>query len=443
MKEESVFEQFIREKVENLRLHPSEHVWNAVRHSLNEHYTPRFHTMLILFWGIIFLNIYLPIGRMPSIRYLTNAEISSYFFNNLNPGHQAETKDYKKLPENQKQTKSAKKDIASFTNPIFNTAKIQNTDAPLTEIIKKDSSLRAIDFSREIVGIHDAKVAVGKRFNQINLAGGRSNLINNSDASVSEITPHDSEVKNENDQRFIDKLKQKLKLTDKRNGLQFYFTPSVSYRILYIDNKPYFRNNGRDPESSVSHYPATGLEAGVAIVHSLSKRWRFKGGLQMNFSRYNINASKSTTELVYVSLSQNSGFERNTNIRNGGGILPKKLMNENLQISLPVGMEFMATGNEKISLNFAGTIQPSISLYAGGYMVTANYKNYISADNIFRHYNIQTGIECFVKTNLGLIDLQVGPQLRYQLLSNTLGSYPIKEHLFDYGIKIGVVKKIQ
>jgi hypothetical protein len=443
MKEESVFEQFIREKVENLRLHPSEHVWNAVRHSLNEHYTPRFHKLLILFWGVLFLNIYLPVGRMPSIRYLTDAEISSYFFNNLNPGHQAALKGYKKISENQKQIKSAKKDIASFTNPIFNTAEIQNTAVPLTEIIKKDSSLRAIDFSRETVGIDDAKVNIGGKLNQMRFTGGKSDMINNSDPSFSKIIPYDSEVKNEKDQKFIDKLKQKLKLTDKNNGLQFYFTPSVSYRILYIDNKPYFRNNGRDPESSVSHYPATGLEAGVAIVRSLSKRWRFKGGLQMNFSRYNINASKSNTELVYVSLSQNSGFERNTNIRNGGGILPKKLMNENLQISLPVGMEFMATGNEKLSLNFAGTIQPSISLYAGGYMVTTNYKNYISAENIFRHYNIQTGIECFVKTNLGLIDLQVGPQIRYQLLSNTLGSYPIKEHLIDYGIKIGIVKKIQ
>ena len=106
-------------------------------------------------------------------------------------------------------------------------------------------------------------------------------------------------------------------------------------------------------------------------------------------------------------------------------------------------MEFMASGNEKLSLNIAGTIQPSFSLYAGGYMVTTNYKNYIAADNLFRRYNIQTGVELFVKTHIGTIDLQAGPQIRYQVLSNTIGQYPIREHLVDYGFKLGIVKKIQ
>jgi len=52
-------------------------------------------------------------------------------------------------------------------------------------------------------------------------------------------------------------------------------------------------------------------------------------------------------------------------------------------------------------------------------------------------------MELFVKTNIGMLDLQAGPQLRYQILSNTIGAYPVKEHLIDYGFKIGIVKKIQ
>jgi hypothetical protein len=91
----------------------------------------------------------------------------------------------------------------------------------------------------------------------------------------------------------------------------------------------------------------------------------------------------------------------------------------------------------------AATIQPSFSIYAGGYMITTNYKNYINADHLFRRYNIQTGVEVFAKAKLDILDIQIGPQIRYQVLSNTIGSYPIQEHLIDYGFKIGIIKKIE
>ncbi len=418
MKEESVFEQFIREKVEKIRLHPSEHVWNTVLNTLNETYTPRFHTLLIFFWGIIFLNISIPLGEMLPGKYAPRTDFTSSAVQANN-----------RMPQ-----LSADKGYPATNHTI------------IQEVKENDQEL---SFICEPALIH--KQFIAKRDSYISQAAfffPDHNPANN-------LTPHQINVRNpistavhsanqyENDKKFLDKLKQKLKLSDTKGGIQFYFTPSVSYRVLYIDNEPYFKNNGKDPESSVSHYPSTGLEAGVAILRKVSKRWSFRAGIQLNFSRYNINATKTAPELIYVGLSQNTGFERNTNIRNGGGFLPKQLMNENLQICLPVGMEYMAIGNDKLSFNIAGTLQPGMSLHAGGYMVTTNYKNYIPADNIFRRYNIQTGIECFVKTNLGLIDLQAGPQLRYQLLSNTMGSYPIKEHLIDYGFKIGIIKKIQ
>ena len=418
MKEESVFEQFIREKVENIRLRPSEHVWNTVLNSISEKYTPLFHPLQILFWGIIFLNIYIPLGEMPAIRYTPPQELSS------SAAAAGERRLYKK------------------TNAEL--ATIYRTMVP--EIKENDQELSYGSRSPlfQSVYIKERKPTVPHLSSFIMEPGPSKNLLLQPvsvTGMVSATVPLADKIDKE--KKLIDRLKEKLNLSDPRNGLQFYFTPSVSYRILYIDNKPYFKNNGKGLESSVSHYPSTGLEAGVALLRTVSKRWRIKGGIQMNFSRYNINATKSAPELVYVSLSQNSGFERNTNIRNGNGLLPKKLMNENLQVSLPVGVEFMAAGNDKLSFNVGGTLQPSVSLYAGGYMVTTNYKNYIPAENIFRRYNLQTGIECFIKTNLGLIDLQAGPQVRYQLLSNTLGSYPIREHLIDYGFKIGIVKKIQ
>jgi hypothetical protein len=37
----------------------------------------------------------------------------------------------------------------------------------------------------------------------------------------------------------------------------------------------------------------------------------------------------------------------------------------------------------------------------------------------------------------------MGPQMRYQLLSSYKEDYPIREHLVDYGFKIGIQKTLK
>ncbi|MFN9710584.1 MAG: hypothetical protein ACK55K_04165 [Bacteroidota bacterium] len=408
MKEDFLFEEKLKERADKFRMHPSEKVWTHVQASLRSDRITYSRYILILVWTSVFMNICFSLKEM----------------NNF-PAPKTYNKSITREGEGEKDIINAKRKLA---HKEYSKGKIiTHIDLPVKEIVVQ-----------ETIQKKNTSYLSAIKKPEINSALFYSRKLNK---TGSEITARAESVNK--DYKLMDKLKEKIKKISYNKSIQFYFTPSLSYRVLYIDNRPYFRNNGAGIESSVSHYPATGLETGVSLLKPITKRWILKTGLQLNFSRYNINASKTTSELVYVTLSQNNGFERNTNIRNGGGLLPKKLMNENLQISLPIGMEFMAAGNEKLSLNISGTIQPSISLYAGGYMVTTNFKNYIPADNLFRRYNVQTGIELFVKTNIGMIDLQAGPQVRYQALSNTIGEYPIREHLIDYGFKVGVVKKIQ
>jgi hypothetical protein len=49
----------------------------------------------------------------------------------------------------------------------------------------------------------------------------------------------------------------------------------------------------------------------------------------------------------------------------------------------------------------------------------------------------------FISYKTGDLKWQVGPQLRYQLMSSFVKEYPIREHLFEYGITIGVAKTIR
>jgi hypothetical protein len=55
-----------------------------------------------------------------------------------------------------------------------------------------------------------------------------------------------------------------------------------------------------------------------------------------------------------------------------------------------------------------------------------------------RKWNVNTSFETFVAYSTGKMNWQVGPQVRYQLLSSFVTEYPVKEHLFDFGLKIGV-----
>ena len=53
-------------------------------------------------------------------------------------------------------------------------------------------------------------------------------------------------------------------------------------------------------------------------------------------------------------------------------------------------------------------------------------------------WNVNTAVETFVNYSTGRISWQVGPQVRYQLLSSFIDKYPVKENLFDFGLKIGL-----
>lgn len=93
--------------------------------------------------------------------------------------------------------------------------------------------------------------------------------------------------------------------------------------------------------------------------------------------------------------------------------------------------------------NVSSTLQPTYLIAGTGYMLTNDYKNYIKAPEFLKSFNINYGFETFVRVKSKNSEFQLGPQLRYQLLSNAKESYPIKEHLIDYGIKFGFIKNLR
>jgi hypothetical protein len=77
------------------------------------------------------------------------------------------------------------------------------------------------------------------------------------------------------------------------------------------------------------------------------------------------------------------------------------------------------------------------------YLLSTNLRNYAKVPSLYRDFHINTAIEAFLSINMGSYKWNIGPQIRYQLLSSYKQNYPIKEHLYDYGFKVGVTKTLR
>ena len=249
-----------------------------------------------------------------------------------------------------------------------------------------------------------------------------------------------------------------IKLTTKKKSpynLQFYFSPTVSYRRL-ADNKfnnsinqqnlP-FASRTSNIDRYVEHNPSVGAELGSNVLLAAGKNFTVKTGLQLNYSRYSIKAYKFYFEKASIALNSVSSpgdtLTSYTSFRNFGGYSPEQLQNQYLQVSMPIGAELKLLGNKNLRFSIAGTVQPSYLLFNDTYLLSTDYVNYAKQPSLVRKWNVHTSVEAFVSYRLGGVTWQFGPQFRYQLLSSYTDRYPIKEYLMEYGVKVGISKTLR
>jgi hypothetical protein len=239
----------------------------------------------------------------------------------------------------------------------------------------------------------------------------------------------------------------------KKVSFQFYFTPTVSYRKL-SENKSYLHSQQvansanytiasmYNVNNIVTHKPDMGFELGMAAKYPVSSRVKLRAGVQFNMNRYDIKAYSASTSLATIRLNDrsNRGDSLNTltNYSNLNGYSSNWLENLNFQLSAPIGVEVKLSGDDKVQFGIASTIQPSYLLGERAYLITTDYKNYAQVPGLTRHWNVNTSLETFVSYSTGHLQWQVGPQVRYQLLSSFITKYPVKENLFDFGLKVGI-----
>jgi hypothetical protein len=110
---------------------------------------------------------------------------------------------------------------------------------------------------------------------------------------------------------------------------------------------------------------------------------------------------------------------------------------------MPVGIEWKVAGSGRLEFHLGANIQPSYLLNRDAYLLSSDYSSYSKEPAMLRKWNFNAGAEAFIPYRVGKIRWELGPMVRYQILSTYKNSYPLKENLMNYGLRLGFSKTIR
>lgn len=467
------FEQFVKQNADQYRMFPSEKVWNGIHNSL--HTRRRWYGiglgLLLLTTGVVTWVMLTSSGKNKQLA----SQFSTSTINQPVAGLEKKQNDNvviapAKVPFFKTSfitpTGILQKDL--FIKDISSEPVVDNKIKPAAIVFTDQITVPKVETKHQIESIVNSTPPVSQvvdnkpvinTFRSVWVNDFSFSAINNSDKK--EITSTDfNEIisdKNINYPLSIESVINSYTHIQKKKkpSLQVYFAPSISYRELK-ENKSFINSarnsaNGTtnayystDINNVVTHKPDIGLLLGFTAGYPLLKNLNLIGGLQFSVSKYDIKAYTYPSEVATIALRSNSGGTNTvstvTNYRNSGGSSKVNwLHNLYFSASAPIGLELKLMGNRKNYLGVSGTIQPTFVLRNSAYLLSTDYKNYAEIPSLTRKWNINTGFELFAGYSTGQLKWRVGPQVRYQTMSSFQKKYPVQEHLFDFGLKLGVM----
>ena len=476
------FEDLLREKSDQYKMYPSDKVWNNINNSIHTKRRRFIAGMSLLITGILFIAgkelLLQPNQPTSSLKIISENNISSDKKNDTKSADSLLSASIaafiealkapatprrllsateKKLAVNEPEEEDNSIDQAFLAPVISINTVINSVNEPIvtkhetiaenTNSIINKIAVESIDDDVSKTVVHNTTEPVASQTKDV-------------DAANPAIKETNSEDKN-NNTWLQHQATYELKNTVKRGRLnwQVYASPTVTYRTLSggepyaipkagLQYVPIALTHFGSPNDYVNQKPSVGFEAGGSIMYRVTRNLTFKTGLQFNYIEYSIKAySSPNSQTATIALNSFYGYNTSTitaysNLQNFGGNVERNLYNHYYQFSVPVGFELRILGNEKLQLNIAANVQPTFLVNRNSYLLTTDYSDYTKAPSLYRRWNLNGGVEAFISYKVGDFRWQVGPQLRYQLLSTYNDQYPIKENLKSYGIKIGVTKTI-
>ncbi|MGL6266663.1 MAG: hypothetical protein ACRC2O_02015 [Chitinophagaceae bacterium] len=433
------FENFLKEKSDEYKLYPSEKVWNNINQKLHPRRKWPYLAAALLLLGIgVGTKIMIDDWNSPVSSSLENKSLPADKYEERNKSPKAPI------------TEPAVDVNSKMIRPNLPAADLKVVRAAETSIINNNlmqadglsaSILKVVPFvSSESTEKMEAKVV-----------------------PFSTTKPLAEKITEEKtDQKKVNPISNTLEIiisgigkVKKKTSWQMYVAPTVSYRKLVghatksnysYSGFAYSANLGfpADVNDAVTHIPSVGIELGTAFIYPLAKNFRIKAGLQFNLNNYQVEAYSYIPEIApYGAGNFTQPINTVSYYRNFNGYDKTWLRNSHFMVSIPLGVELAVIGNKRVAFNIASTIQPTYVINNNAYLVSTNLKNYAQEPSLYRKWNIHAGGEAFMSINTGSVNWVLGPQIRYQILSSYKEKYPIKEHLIDFGFKVGVTKTLK
>jgi hypothetical protein len=414
-------DELLKEKSDQYLLYPSDRVWKNIHKELHPSNGWRYASLTVLFLFIASVSIQVKKNELS--KGVMNQKASLYQF--ISSPSSDLANNTLRLPELfiPVQVSGLSKDPLS----------IQQLSDRISPAIINERSL-ALELPQQIAG--------------------RPTLIPTPDVSLTAATP--KEEKKHSLSETIDLVVTTAKKISKDIKWQVYGGPSVGYRrleghatrniyqyaVYSLSTNAVF---ARDVKDVVNHKPAMGFELGTAMIYPLSKRLSIRTGIQANYSQYQIKAFSSIPEIATYAVNNSSSGTALSAVsmyRNNEGLSPATIQNEHYMLSIPMGLDYRVSGNEKLNFSVGSSIQPTYVFANYSYLLSSNLQNYAKEPSLNRNWNINGAVEASVNFEHKGYRWSIAPQFRYQLLSSFKDKYPVKENLMDMGIKIGIIKTI-
>ncbi|MEO6682085.1 MAG: hypothetical protein ABIN48_04605 [Ginsengibacter sp.] len=275
---------------------------------------------------------------------------------------------------------------------------------------------------------------------------------NQIESLIIQIDDFDSMDLSNSSKQTIESAKLSKKANRKTTWI-FYITPAIT--STYFKGNSFEGNNMSLSSSPLVINPnqigntmrynaRLGLNVGTEMNFEIADGWEIVSGAQLSYSGYNIMAHKvhPTFSYLYIRDASKEMIPKKyiTFYGSGLGLDEAVLHNNSIQLAIPVGIKHSVYKNNKVEIKIGTTIQPSLILKSQSYILSADGRNYVTDPELMRTANVSGEFNSSISFQGDKIKWHVGPTIRYQALSSYKDNYPVKEHLVDYGIRIGISK---
>ena len=424
------FEQFLKENTDNHRLYPADSVWESIHARLHPKKRWPLTALLLLAFTTGSITWFGPGERsIESVRRTDKVEAAASI------AKQSDAPDFASDFTQELTSSEAETEVATL-------AKTDAFSVAPTEVPTESSPIPASQIEPAITAIE----APAKTNNE-----GTAIAETAASVSTTAITPNEPSYPLSIESVTNSYQRQKH---SPRFRWQLHFTPTVSYRSLKEDQK--FIAQARmnlsaaplaattELSNVINHRPDLGMQLGLLGTYPLGKRLDLIAGLQFNVSKYDIKAFNYPTEVATIALVNAWGgptaVTTVTSFRSNGFMNKASwLRNYYYSLSAPVGLEWRILGKKQNHWGFSTTVQPTYMVGNRSYIISMDYQNYAEVPYLINKWNLNVGLETYAKFSVGNTDFRVGPQVRYQLFSSFKKGYPVSEHLYDFGVKLGIM----